>query len=254
MKRRYVFSRFLIVVSSARYDLILTAFVAGTLVVALVLCAGTTQAEKVGRESENVTAIRGMEHGDTDYDGVFPSQYFRTTLKILPHWSRELATTESQLEALYNCQENCSSGALNWQKIIRQSQSLPRLEQLKSVNRFFNRWPYRHDIDVYGVSDFWATPDKFLLLSGDCEDYSITKYYALRTLGFAIDDMRVMSIKDNIRNIAHAVLAVNLGEEIYILDNLTDMLLSHLKYEHYVPLYSVNEFYQWVYVQPSSMP
>lgn len=115
---------------------------------------------------------------------------------------------------------------------------------------FFNRWPYRLDIDVYGMSDFWATPDEFMLLSGDCEDYSIAKYYALRELGFAIGDMRIVMIKDIIRNISHAVLSVKLGEEIYILDNLTDMLLSHLKYEHYVPQYSFNEFYGWIYVLP----
>ena len=253
MERCFFLIRFLTVVLLTRYGVILMAFVAGALVMALVLYAGTTQAAKVERGGENLSATRGFEYCQIDYDGVFCSQEFRTTLKIIPHWSRVLASAEGQIEAFYNCQENCSSTALNWQKIIRQSQDLPRLEQLKNVNCFFNRWPYRLDIDVYGVSDFWATPDEFMLLSGDCEDYSITKYYALRELGFAIDDMRIVLIKDNIRNISHAVLSVKLGEEIYILDNLTDMLLSHLKYEHYVPQYSFNEFYSWIYVSPSSM-
>lgn len=188
--------------------------------------------------------------------GLFRSHEFRSNLKALPNWTRVMATAETQTEAFYACNaavETCSAAALSWQKIIKQSQGLAPLAQLKEVNKYFNRWPYRLDIDVYGVADYWATPGEFLRLSGDCEDYSITKYYALRKLGFAIDDMRIVLLKDTIRNIAHAVLAVKLDDEIYILDNLSDLVLSHLKYEHYVPQYSVNEFYRWAHVSPGAM-
>ena len=167
-----------------------------------------------------------------------------------------MATADTQTEAFYTCNANvqtCSSAALSWQKIIKQSQGLPPMTQVKEVNKYFNRWPYSLDIDVYGVSDYWATPGEFLKLSGDCEDYSITKYYALRKLGFSIDDMRIVLLKDNIRNIAHAVLAVKLNDDTYILDNVSDLVLSHLKYEHYVPQYSVNEKYRWAHVSPGAM-
>lgn len=188
--------------------------------------------------------------------GLFRSHEFRSTLKALPNWSRVTAVAEAQTEAFYACdadRENCSAAALSWQKIIRQGLGLPAMEQLKAVNRYFNRWPYRLDIDVYGVSDYWATPEEFLKLSGDCEDYSITKYYALRKLGFAVVDMRIVLLKDNIRGISHAVLAVSLDGESYVLDNLTDMVLPHLQYEHYIPQYSVNEFYRWAHVAPSAL-
>jgi predicted transglutaminase-like cysteine proteinase len=62
--------------------------------------------------------------------------------------------------------------------------------------------------------------------------------------------MRIVLLRDTIRNIAHAVLAVELNDEIYILDNMSDLVLVHLKYEHYVPQYSVNEFYRWAHVSP----
>lgn len=188
--------------------------------------------------------------------GLFRSHEFRSTLKALPNWTRVMATAEVQTEAFYACDaenEVCSATALSWQKILRQSVDLSAMEQLKAVNSYFNRWPYRLDIDVYGVSDYWATPGEFLKLSGDCEDYSITKYYALRKLGFAIDDMRIVLLKDNIRNIAHAILAVSLEGESYVLDNVSDLMLSHLKYKHYVPQYSVNEFYRWAHVSPSAL-
>ena len=188
--------------------------------------------------------------------GLFRSHEFRSTLRALPNWTRVMASAETQTETFYACdtsKEICSSTALSWQKIIRQSLGLPPMEQLKTVNSYFNRWPYQLDIDVYGVSDYWATPGEFLKLSGDCEDYSITKYYALRKLGFSVDDMRIVLLKDNIRNISHAILAVKLDGESYVLDNVSDLLLSHLKYEHYVPQYSVNEFYRWAHVSPSAL-
>lgn len=185
--------------------------------------------------------------------GLFRSHEFRSTLKALPHWTRVMNAAEQQIENFYACKENCSSAALSWKKIIHQASAQPPMEQLKSVNSFFNRWPYRLDIDNHGVSEYWATPDEFLRLSGDCEDYSITKYYALRKLGFPADDLRIVLLKDTIRNILHAVLAVSLDDESYILDNMSDLLLSHLKYEHYVPQYSVNELYRWAHVSPGAM-
>lgn len=188
--------------------------------------------------------------------GLFRSHEFRSTLKALPNWTRVLALAEEQTDEFYTCDasiEVCSAAALSWQKIVRQSLTLTPMEQITAVNRYFNRWPYRLDIDVYGVSDYWATPGEFLKLSGDCEDYSISKYYALRKLGFPVDDMRIVLLKDNIRNISHAVLAVKMEDESYILDNMSDLVLSHLKYEHYVPQYSVNEFYRWAHVSPSAL-
>ena len=188
--------------------------------------------------------------------GLFRSHEFRSTLKALPNWTRVLASAEKQTDAFYACNtsvETCSSVALSWQKIINQSLGLDEMAQLNSVNKYFNRWPYGLDIDIYGVSDYWATPGEFLKLSGDCEDYSITKYYALRKLGFSVDDMRIVLLKDTIRNISHAVLAVKIEGESYVLDNVSDLVLSHLKYEHYVPQYSVNEFYRWAHVTPGAL-
>ena len=188
--------------------------------------------------------------------GLFRSHEFRSTLRALPNWTRVMTVAEAQTEAFAACapsREVCSGAALSWQKALQESLGLQGMERLKTVNRYFNRWPYRLDIDVYGVSDYWATPGEFLKLSGDCEDYSITKYYALRKLGIPIEDLRIVLLRDSIRNIAHAVLAVRLDGDVYILDNMSDLVLSHLKYEHYIPQYSVNEFFRWAHVSPGAM-
>jgi predicted transglutaminase-like cysteine proteinase len=118
------------------------------------------------------------------------------------------------------------------------------------VNKFFNKWPYRLDKANWGVSDYWETPWEFLRKSGDCEDYAIAKFYALQELGFSPDQMRIVAVRDAIRGIGHAVLAVYAKDDIYILDNQTDMVLSHTKYKHYIPQYSVNEHYRWMHVAP----
>lgn len=188
--------------------------------------------------------------------GLFGSNEFRSSLKALPQWTRVLASAEAQVEAMTRCnpdRDNCSAAALSWQKIIHEARGQAFFEQLKTVNSFFNRWPYRLDIDNYGMSEYWATPHEFLRLSGDCEDYGITKYYALKQLGVPVDKMRIVMLMDTIRGIAHAVLAVKHGDEYYVLDNLSDLVLSHLKYEHYKPQYSVNEHFRWAHVSPGLM-
>jgi predicted transglutaminase-like cysteine proteinase len=188
--------------------------------------------------------------------GLFGSHEFRSTLKALPQWTRVMASAQAQVEEMARCnpdRETCTAAALSWQKIIHESRGQSATEQLKTVNSFFNRWPYRLDIDVYGMTEYWATPQEFLRLSGDCEDYSITKYYALKQLGVPVENMRIVMLMDTIRGIAHAVLAVKQGDEYYILDNLSDLLMSHRKYEHYKPQYSVNERFRWAHVSQGSM-
>lgn len=188
--------------------------------------------------------------------GLFRTHEFRSSLKALPQWIRVMEAADDQSEAFLACDPDrqvCSAAALSWQKILRQAAQLPPQEQLRAVNRFFNRWPYRLDIDVYGQTDYWATPEEFLRLSGDCEDYSITKYYALRNLGFPAEALRIVLLRDTIRNIPHAVLAVKLDGQFLILDNMSDLVLPHEKYQHYVPQYSVNEFYRWAHVSPKSV-
>lgn len=188
--------------------------------------------------------------------GLFGSHEFRSNLRALPQWSRVMERAGGQAEEMARCNpavQECSAAALSWQKILSEARGLPVMEQLKAVNVYFNRWPYRLDIDVYGEEEYWATPEEFLRLSGDCEDYSITKYYALKALGVAEARLRIVLLTDTIRGVAHAVLAVREGDESYVLDNLTDMVLPHSRYEHYLPQYSVNEHYRWAHVAPGLM-
>jgi predicted transglutaminase-like cysteine proteinase len=181
---------------------------------------------------------------------LFRSAAFRGNFNALPKWKRILSKVRGEIETLSSCTsaKTCPPGATSWQRIMKQARGKERMEQLKMINSFFNKWPYRLDQDAYGVSDWWATPQEFLKISGDCEDYAIIKYFALRELGFSQDELRIVVLKDRIRGIAHAVLAVFTHGDAYILNNISDAIFTHDKYRHYVPQYSLNEEHRWSHI------
>lgn len=136
-----------------------------------------------------------------------------------------------------------------WDKLKSMLQDKPALEKIRGVNSFWNQWPYKLDTAVYRKEDYWAAPYEFRKNSGDCEDYAIAKYFTLKELGFSVEQMRIVVLKDTILNVAHAILAVYLDDDIYILDNIAKNVLSHTRIRNYLPVYSVNEQYRWVHMR-----
>ncbi len=185
--------------------------------------------------------------------GLFGSLEFKSnSLKALPQWRRVLASFPGERAAFDRCLADttlCTNPILkNWRQLVHSAAKLTPRKQLTAVNEFFNRWPYRHDAELYGRSEYWATPQEFMARSGDCEDYAIVKFFALRALGFGRDALRIVVLKDRIRGIGHAVLAVYLADDILILDSLSSLILSHSKYRHYVPQVSMTETTRWAHV------
>ena len=123
------------------------------------------------------------------------------------------------------------------------------MDLLRYVNAFWNTWPYKEDIANWHKQDYWAIPAEFLKKSGDCEDYSIIKYFTLKELGIPPEKMRIVVVRDTVRNFAHAILAVYLNGDVYILDNLSNTVLSHTRLRQYMPQYSVNEFSRWAHLK-----
>jgi len=186
-------------------------------------------------------------------NGLFGSAEVRSdSLQGLPQWTRVLADMQAEGPVFDRCLADageCATPVLtNWRKIIAAAQGLSRREKVTAVNDFFNRWPYKLDQEIYGRSEYWATLREFMTRSGDCEDYSIAKYFALRKLGFGKDEMRIVILMDQIRGIGHAVLAVYDGDDILILDSLSNLILPHTRYKHYAPQYSMNETTRWAHI------
>lgn len=149
---------------------------------------------------------------------------------------------------------DCKESVLNlchmrdWLAFLETQRGRPRAEQLDAVNRYANRKRYVLDIENYGVEDYWAVVREFLYNNGDCEDYAITKFFSLRWLGYAEDDLRIVVLQDTNLRVPHAVLAVNTGDDVMILDNQLQEVVSQHDIVHYAPVYAINEHHWWLYL------
>ena len=186
---------------------------------------------------------------------LFGTAEFRAaSLDALPKWQQTLSRIDQEQATYRACARasaTCPSrAAVAWQSVVRTQRGRPPIEQLQAVNQFLNDWRYKADDHNYGRRDYWATPLEFIRQSGDCEDYAIAKYVTLRQLGFTPEQLRVVVVRDVVRDLAHAVLAVYLDDEVFILDNLTKAVLPQERISHYVPYYSINETTRWAHVPP----
>lgn len=88
----------------------------------------------------------------------------------------------------------------DWQQMMQAAESMDEMGKVKRVNEFFNRKiQYGEDIVVWGENDYWATPLEFMGRGiGDCEDFAISKYFSLRTLGVDNDKLRITYVKARI--------------------------------------------------------
>ncbi len=178
---------------------------------------------------------------------LFGSVEFRGSLKSLPQWAE---TKQRNLANDILVAGSALSSKTTWEDIEKATAGKTQLEQITYVNSFWNQWPYKQDPAAYKKADYWAAPYEFRRNSGDCEDYAIVKYFTLRKLGFPMEIMRIVVVEDTILNLAHAILAVYLDGDIYILDNLSRNVLSHTRVHNYIPRYSVNEEKRWMHVMP----
>jgi len=136
-----------------------------------------------------------------------------------------------------------------WRDLISSGQHLDDAEKLQQVNSFFNGIAFANDIDHWGVEDYWATPLQLITSNaGDCEDFSIAKYFTLREMGIAADNLRLTYVKAIRLDQAHMVL-VYLHEglpEPMVLDNLTTQILRISQRDDLVPVYSFNAEGLWL--------
>lgn len=201
-------------------------------------------AQEEKEEAENSTAAQSPKRIQ-----LFGTVEFKGNLKTLTQWQNAMKENANNPLFVAGAKLNASTTWDTWKASLKE---MSPLEQIKAVNSFWNKWPYRQDKDVYGAEDYWAAPYIFRKKSGDCEDYCIVKYFTLRELGYSADQLRIVVVIEKIRNIAHAILAVYINDDAYILDNLTSSVLSHTKSRNYEPQYSVNEHFRWAHVRPKS--
>jgi len=179
-------------------------------------------------------------YGETQQPDI---QIFRQWIQVLEHHIKMDVPEGDCTEKTFN---RCH--LRNWLAFLGGLRDHSRAEQLDAVNRYANRKKYVLDIDNYGIEDYWAVPREFLYNNGDCEDYAITKLFSLLWLGVPVDAMRIVVLQDTNLHIPHAVLAVARGDDVMILDNQIQAVVSQHDIVHYAPVYSINEHHWWLYL------
>jgi predicted transglutaminase-like cysteine proteinase len=138
---------------------------------------------------------------------------------------------------------------LYWNELIIANRHLDEAEKLKKVNEFFNELEFVNDIDHWGKEDYWATPLQMLTSNGgDCEDFSIAKYFTLREMGIPAQRMRLAYVKALELDQAHMVLTyyASPDAEPLVLDNLVADILPSSERKDLLPVYSFNGNGLWL--------
>ncbi|MEQ1772436.1 MAG: transglutaminase-like cysteine peptidase [Burkholderiales bacterium] len=122
--------------------------------------------------------------------------------------------------------------------------------KLRLVNDFVAETPFYCDPVQWCLEDYWAKPLEFLANDGgDCEDFAIAKYYALRALGVPDDKLRIVyaGYRQGAFSGAHMVLAYypTPDGDPMILDNINPDVLPGSRRADLTPVFSFNTQGLW---------
>lgn len=140
----------------------------------------------------------------------------------------------------------------HWQALTYPSSEGGDIDKLERVNRFFNRMQFIDDQQHWGRRDYWATPVEMIVSNGgDCEDFSIAKYFTLLEMGIPERRLRITYVKATTLNQGHMVLAYyqDAGSVPLILDNLVDTIQPADQRADLEPIYSFNGSGLWQSVE-----
>jgi predicted transglutaminase-like cysteine proteinase len=136
-----------------------------------------------------------------------------------------------------------------WQELIHANLDAGEGEKLELVNDFFNGARFIDDRHLWGQRDYWATPTEFLARdAGDCEDFSVAKYFTLKAMGVDISKMRLTYVKSLTLDQAHMVLAYypTPSSVPLVLDNVNKRIKPATERPDLVPVYSFNADNLWL--------
>lgn len=123
-------------------------------------------------------------------------------------------------------------------------------QKLHLVNQFANRHVrFVSDRDHWGQNDYWASPLESLGTGrGDCEDYSVLKYFMLRAMGVPDEKLRLMYVRALRQNEPHMVLVYFENPQDYplVLDNLESEIRLASERTDLKPVYSFNASGLWL--------
>ncbi len=170
---------------------------------------------------------------------------------ITSFYSVALSTKEQRwVDAVINTYgPRAGKRVATWRNEIHQYQNLTDRDKLTKVNAFFNQLYFVNDIVLWGKNDYWATPLEFLgSNAGDCEDFTIAKYFSLLELGVSDKKLRLVYVKAIELNQFHMVLAYyeTPNAQPLLMDNINPKILPASSRRDLLPIYSFNGQNLWL--------
>ena len=172
---------------------------------------------------------------------LFAAELLYTNQKFVLH-----EKTISRYESRYG--HDVRKKLNNWVNLMQSKQN-NELETLQRVNDFFNQITFVDDIIHWKQKDYWASPAEFIASgAGDCEDFSISKFYTLIKMGVPEEKLTLTYVKSLTLNQAHMVVTYypSKGGQPLVLDNIDKKIRSSLERKDLLPVSSVNGKGLWI--------
>ena len=189
------------------------------------------------------------------YDFDDPNSYL-SSAEAMSSWAETLTKHAQQRDDLLACrsERGCKGRLKSFNRMMARSQALSDEEKIELANFYINRNNYDDDrieriYDENGkktgvIRSQWMTLYDFLTKGGDCEDYATSKYFMLRELGIAAEDMRVVVVFSRELRGYHAVLAVQRPDgATWLLDS--DNVVRKKRHIGYRYIFAINENSIW---------
>jgi len=158
---------------------------------------------------------------------------------------RKLGDEQVQLALCDGDRDRCASpAALQLLAIVDDGRAREGRARLGEINRAINlAIRPMSDLAQYGEVDVWSSPlVTFAHGAGDCEDYAIAKFVALRLAGISPDDLRIVIMRDTIRGEDHAVAAARLDGHWLMLDNRRMAMIEDGYVRNYRPMFVIDQY------------
>jgi len=156
----------------------------------------------------------------------------------------DLAAEAEDIKACRDDAANCfEPAALRFIALTDSARQLAGRARLEAVNLAINAAiVYTSDLVQHGVADLWSAPLASLSSGrGDCEDYAIAKYVALREAGTPEDDLRIVLVRDRAVGQYHAVVTARQDGHWLVLDNRWPDLREDGEMKSFVPLFTLDK-------------
>jgi len=153
---------------------------------------------------------------------------------------------DDELLVLALCEEDrigCASpAALRFLTIVDSARARDGRARLGEINRAINlAIKPVSDLAQYGAIDVWSSPlATFAKGAGDCEDYAIAKFVALRLAGIPAEDVKLLILHDTLRNEDHAVVAARLDGGWLTLDNRRMAMVEDARLKNVLPTFLID--------------